>query len=187
MDALTFISILVQSLAWPFTILILLIVYRRQILSLIPALRAFRYGGFELEFSSVINRLANQADEAGLPQAAAVSRGASVQSVQDLGRLYELNVLSPRAAILEAWLLIEQELRSRAESADLPFKSGHAKLVLDELLNRNRLSGKLYSIIEQLRSLRNEAASQAHFEVSPAVSEGYIELASRVIVALRRS
>ena len=187
MDGLTFISSLIQSVAWPFTILVLLIAYRRPVISLIPALRALRYGGFELEFSSRIDRLEEQADQAGLPKAAAAaSGGASVQGVQDLGRLYELNVLSPRAAILEAWLLVEQELHRRAEGIDLPFRLGYTKLVLDELLNRDRLSGKLYSIITQLRNLRNEVANQVYFEVSPAVSEGYIELASRAAAALRR-
>jgi hypothetical protein len=50
MDWLTFVSKLIDSLAWPLVALVLGLVFRRKLLDLIPAIRKFKAGPLEAEF-----------------------------------------------------------------------------------------------------------------------------------------
>ncbi|MER3513447.1 MAG: hypothetical protein C4310_02805 [Chloroflexota bacterium] len=61
MDWLTFVTELIKALAWPITILIIIIVLRKPLANLIPTLQRLRYRDLEIEFGRSVQELASEA------------------------------------------------------------------------------------------------------------------------------
>ena len=104
-------------------------------------------------------------------------------------RLYALAEVSPRSAILEAWLQVEaaaaEVIRAR-EPESAAKAASMAPLRLGEKLNRHDiLTGTQLEIFHQLRALRNKAVhvGDAVFR-SDEVAE-YIALASSLAAKIR--
>src|SRR5690606_42060334 len=62
MDALTFLSEIIRSVAWPVTVVVLVVVLRKPLVELIPLLRRLKYKELELEFSQQVSELKAEAE-----------------------------------------------------------------------------------------------------------------------------
>ena len=106
MDWLTFISKLVEALAWPSIVVVVLLFLRKELPSIVRSLRKLKFKDVEMEFGEAVKALAAETKRA-VPQSKKdfTMMGQSAESVA--ARLLDLSDLSPRAAILEAWLQVE--------------------------------------------------------------------------------
>src|SRR3989338_737033 len=103
MTCLEFIANVINSLAWPATVVGALFFIRAYAPQLITALHRIRYKDFEVEFGESAREVRKKTSEQ-IPAETA----ASEYPVEELkARLYETAEASPRAGILEAWLLVE--------------------------------------------------------------------------------
>lgn len=179
MDTLTFIIELIRALAWPITVLIILLIIRRPVLTLIPTLKRFRFQDLELDFNREVQALAQQV-QTQIPETRQVTE------VQHTLReeLADLAKVSPRAAVLEAWVRLEQtavETVKRHGHA-LSAQEARSPIQLGQTLETTGLLDDATSVIYQrLRILRNAAAHASTFVIEPQAAVEYVDSAIRLI------
>lgn len=184
MDILTFVSEVIKSLIWPVTILVITLLLKKPIVELIPKLSSMRYKDLELAFGKKVEELEQKADRANLPEK--ISDDDSSQF--DLYEQYKsLANLSPRAAILETWMLVEQEINSAAIRCQVKLREYYPTphKLAKELMKLQFISKEIYDIITEMQNLRNAAAHELDFQVPYNFTKEYILTAMRVIEALK--
>jgi len=104
MDWKTFVSNLVESLAWPIGLIFIVWMLRGYLCRLLPFIERLKYKDFEVEFSRSVRELAEKSQTIAEPVPPQEEGALGKLEVQ---RLYELAEVSPRVAIIEAWLQVE--------------------------------------------------------------------------------
>jgi hypothetical protein len=187
-DRLTFIANLVKALAWPISVLVIALAFKREIVQLLRTISTFRYKDVELQFGRKIESLKAEADQANLPPLRAkrelfVGEQAPEPS-QELIYLNELVDLAPKAAVMEAWREVERAIRDASKRLDLPI-TGTNRDAIHRFKASGRVEPTLTRMIDDLRQLRNSVAHVGEFELSAYRAEEYVKLALRVIEAMR--
>lgn len=180
MDWLTFTSKVIEALAWPATLLALLWMIRKELPQVARALRKLKYKDVELEFGVGAKELVDDV-KAVIPQEQPkldLKIGLTTRSDAQ-ARLDALAAVAPRAAILEAWLLVESAAvdatRRIGLSPSVP--TSEARNPINALRGNGLLRPRQLGIFEKLRKLRNEAAHAADAEFSPEATRSYIDSA----------
>lgn len=176
MDWLTFLSSIVNAVAWPATLVVLLVLIREQLPQLAKSLRRLKYKDIEMEFGEAAKAIANEV-QAVMPAAQADNKIAGQEKEEVKARLEAIAELAPRAAILESWLQVE------AAAADVIRQSNLGVLtpypgpmrLRDSLHKGGVLDKRQLAIFEQLRTLRNEAVHVPEAEFTKAAVSNYIE------------
>jgi len=172
MDALTFIAEVVKATAWPLTVGIMLFFLRKEIAYILRYLQKLKYKDFELEFS-------RQMDKIRKSEVAAKPKPNNIVD-EKKNRIHSFIDISPRIAILEAWLEVEKAavehttgLKALYEGVQLSPSQLARYLVRSEILDPEK--AKIYN---KLLALRNMAVHSTDDVVLPRheVIE-YIELA----------
>ncbi|MBW3587898.1 MAG: hypothetical protein KY429_00570 [Actinobacteria bacterium] len=185
MDWLEFIASLVESLAWPIVVVLILILFRNPVTDLIPLVRRIKYKDLELEFERTLAEATQKAQREQLP----ITRPSLAERYdENLTRLVWVAEVSPRAAILEAWLEVEASAAEaavrfglRLEPRDRP-----SPLRLGSLLaGAGVFSQGLLDVYNELRDLRNKAVHAVDISLSPAVVRDYVSLALSLVEYLR--
>ena len=185
MDSLTFISSVISALAWPVTVIIIILILRLPLTNLFPLLQRLRFQGLELDFGRQVQALALEARNQ-LPPASGVLN--TEESLRE--RWIELAQLSPRAVVLEAWLRLEKAAIDASKRHGLNLHSAEIRspLLLGEALEQaGILEGATAGIYHQLRNLRNAAAHASEVAFSPDAAIEYADLAARLTEYLRKA
>ncbi|GCF88138.1 hypothetical protein [Shewanella sp. M-Br] len=178
MDWLTFFSSIINALAWPATLITLLVLIRKQLPQIARSLRRLKYKDIEVEFSETAKAIANEV-KAIVPAAQAENKIAGQEKEQVKARLEAIAELAPRAAILESWLQVEAAAADVIRQKNLgPSNSYPGPMRLrDSLQKGGVLNNRQLAIFEQLRTLRNEAVHVPEAEFTKAAVSNYIESA----------
>ncbi|NUM49027.1 MAG: hypothetical protein HUU38_30350, partial [Anaerolineales bacterium] len=165
------------AFAWPLTLTMLLFTLKKPLFKLLGGVKRFRYGDLEAEFGETVQQLEQQAQEAELPSTESIKTASQPERTSSLYRLAEI---SPRAAITEAWILVEDELykASTRLRLDLPFRTPPIRIV-QEMEKQQLIHYKLASTIDKLRRLRNTAAHEKDFDIKTDDVIDYINLSIR--------
>ncbi len=185
MDVLTFLSELVKAVAWPATVIVLVVLLRKPIVELIPLLHRLKYKELELEFSQEISELKTEVEAIAKEKGEEAPSTASTSS-----NLLSLVAFSTRAAIMEAWL--EVESASVAVASSFWGKSPNETLrnmpkLGEYLLQCNVIDGKQLSVFNKLRQLRNKAAHAQELDLSENDARSYVELATDLAQHIREA
>lgn len=202
MDWLTFCSNVINSLAWPATIITIFFIVRKPIIELLPYLKNLKIYNLQVEFNKQIVEATNLAKEANLPTLTDTIEStepsvpnamninvsnclSSVTSNDYVLYLYRLAEESPRSSIIESWLLVEKSVRELATQKNIyiPAKSS-ALDILRIMITHELLPSEIHEIIDHLRLLRNKSVHETEFELQPKQAREYVELSLRVISAL---
>jgi hypothetical protein len=179
---LTFVTGIAAACAWPLIIIILAFSLKTPLLDLLRDVKRFRYGKFEAEFERGIRNLEQEAEEAELPSGERMEQDTAPGLASRLYRLAEIN---PRAAVIEAWLLVEEELRAAAMQLGLHTSPQASSIQILRALSKEQLISKsLLSITDELRHLRNIAVHEPEFVIEMNEVIDYIRLSLRVVEAL---
>jgi len=183
MDIYTFITKLVESLAWPISVIAILILLRNPIYQLIPLIRKFRYKEFEFEFSEKLNEIKQESKEMAI-------ENFEESKNERLEKYLSLLEISPKSAIVEAWsnlekALIECGIRNGLVKEMNSSKSitGRAILLQEKgIISENQL--KMFSSLQTLRSraIHNEET----FEVSTQNAKEYVGTALLLALNLNK-
>ncbi|HCX22602.1 MAG: hypothetical protein CMB80_25635 [Flammeovirgaceae bacterium] len=169
MNHLEFIIQLLDIAIWPFTILVVFLLLRKQIIHLAPFIKKIKISELELEMDSELAKIHKEAvDEFD-------------QTAIDW-RVNLMNIAnsSPSAAILEAWKTIESKsekliLKSNPQmDLDTPTRY---KLMQTTLIDQELIESKKAKIFDDLRQLRNRVAHAEGFAVSKEQALSYISVA----------
>lgn len=187
-DWLEFIRHIAEAIAWPLAALVIAGRLGPELKKKLPSLTKFKAGPVEAEFTKEVAALREEA-ELDTPIAA------EVQAVsRDETRLIELAKVSARAAIIEAWRIVEADatraVESRAQRRAGPYpaeRPRNAFRLAKELGLLQILNAQEISLFNELRFLRNQAAHVDDFETSFESAHNYIQLTQSLRSAIERS
>lgn len=166
---------IVSACAWPITVFVILFSYRTQIIRALGDLRKFRYDKFELEFVEKLTDVKQEfGDKVPLPDSTKAIRE---DSVEGYDRLKKLADISPRSAILEAWIDVERELVALSSRKGMEIAKGTPLIgVFRDLVKQGVLDETMFRKFKDLRDLRNIAAHDTDLKISTSSARTFIEL-----------
>ena len=183
MDWKEFVASIVGSLAWPAAIVALVVVLRRPLRALLGSLQTLQYREFRAEFGRHIREAQANVEEAVRAGGVEVTVGEQDQHVPDkevTDLLRRLANETPRAAVLEAWTVVESELRSGegrlGKESDGP---------VPRLLAESGWIPQLVKVLEGLYAARNQAAHADEVAITPEDASEYVETATSAAHLLR--
>lgn len=174
MNWMEFIATIVKAVAWPAVVMVAFVLLRKPLTGLVPLLRHLKYKEFELEFAQEVQDLRETANRALPPLATLLPR------VPEEDSLLQLTSLSPRAAVVEAWRLVESSARRANAARGTPVEKGRLLAGLDEIRVLQRdgvLDNATLDMMTRLHSLRNQAIHADEFSVDEASAREYVQLA----------
>ncbi len=180
MDWRTFAAEVIKALAWPLTLVGVLLALRRPLLALLPLVTRLRYKDLEFDFS---RRLEEASAEAAALAAGAAGAAGGAGEPAASGDLLALARTSPRAAILEAWIRLEAAALDAARRRGAPDPVSHLRAptrLIEALEEGGVLDARQAAVFHDLRSLRNSAAHALNFTPAPETAADYVRLAARL-------
>jgi Domain of unknown function (DUF4145) len=181
-NRLAFIAAIVGSLAWPVTLIVIVLIFRRQLLAAAPWLRELEVGNVKLKFAEELAKATTAAEEME-PQ----NRPASTApTVTDRDML--LAEHAPIALVLQSWLAVENALADAAMRHGLSTSSGTPRAVpafrlIEDLEARRVITPATAQTLSYLRQLRNQVAHhKGSIDTDQALE--YARLANKVVDAL---
>jgi hypothetical protein len=174
LDSLTFIVELTKALAWPITFVVVALLFRKQLISLLGALKKGKVGPAEFEFEREVRQIESAAaDLPSAPTSSEVAREAAS---------------NPRGAVLEAWLKLEDQAIDLALSRGLTNATArrYALGAINGIRKSGLLKDEYLRVLEELQELRNRAAHDPDFTSSPDAVLSYVRLAADLGQELER-
>ena len=178
MDTLTFITDLVSAIAWPAVAASVLFCVRKELPELVKSFRRLKIKDFEAEFGEAAEKVAFETNSAvPPPKPDAKIRGESERDVE--AQLNDIAGISPRAAILEAWLRVETAAVALIQkSGATPVGQTPGPLRLRQALEEaGVLKPSQLKAYHSLHRLRNEAVHVPEARFSPTAVANYIKAA----------
>lgn len=177
MSVLQFISSIIESIAWPAAIVILLLAFKKYIVQLFPSISSLKYKDLEVQFSEKVKELVNisKDDIQKLPDTC------DDFNISRENQLFGLLEISPRAAIIESWLLVETAA-SKALQKKNPDMSKKTSMIAPARLGKYLQDYKLltdiqFTIYDNLREMRNSAVHIGDAQFNKNDVTKYINLA----------
>lgn len=199
MDCLTFITKLVEALAWPATVVLVAFMSRKQVLELIPSLRELTLpGGIAARFEGKLEALhivAASKSDSGAPElsrevvSADLNVRYSVAAAQTVPP--EADVIAteynPAGVVMEVWQQVEAKIREILVDTKIKTFLTLPEYPVD-LINTLREHGlasqNTLAVLEGLRKLRTVAAHAKGNEITKDSATRYHTLASWAVASL---
>lgn len=186
MDWLTFISKLVDSLAWPVASIILGLMFRKKLLDLIPLVRKVKAGPLEAEFEIEAKQvLASTADLALKQQLPEGAQTGAKPSVDDTAAKWLTARSEPTATIIEGWSTLEGELHKLGRQTGVvvdPLESQFR--AYQAIIASDILPVETTRLVRNLRQLRNQVA-HATVIPTPESAQDYLVSVELVFELIR--
>lgn len=168
---------LLVGIAWPVAVVWVAYLFKGELRSLLHRMSQLKYKDVEAIF------------EIGLTEAEA--KALSIEHMAPhlpqrpeitykLDSLRRIADVSPRAAIMEAWVLVEEAAGKSGfvQGAAIPRINPH--LFVEELVRLGKLPKGSDSLLDQMRKLRNQAAHLPDFSLNQDEADRYLQLAARM-------
>lgn len=176
MDWMEFVSSLAGSLAWPIVLLVVFCILKKDISKALQQIKKVSHGDTQIDFSREMDRAKQDAQEL-LPE--------TVVDKDKLSKSEAFASLSPRGAIIESWLSVENSLRAYAKRNNImidekrPFSTG--SILMHNYYENQGIGKGLLGMIGNLMKIRNEAVHLQDANITPESALEYVNLANRVI------
>lgn len=169
MSILEFVASIISSLAWPMLVGFSVYILRAPAGKLIARISKFKYGELEAEFREVLDDIK--------PIESKVSERAQLEQRESVSiDLEELADVSPRAAVMEAWILVEKATVEFCEAHDLPSRISYQGLFRASK-EKNLDIEHLQTAYQEMRLLRNKVAHASDFDIKPGTARDYVKAA----------
>lgn len=181
MDCLTFIAEILKILIWPIIVIVIVILLRKNLINLLAELRYIRFKDLEIEFYKELEKANKRVEKANLPK---------FESIKDLEDRYDyLNKIaysSSRGAILEAWILIENQLNEIVQKKFGGISAKYPTIMMIDLLFKEKIISKeVLSIFKELRIIRNKAVHDERFDIGISQANEFINMSLRLLAYLK--
>jgi hypothetical protein len=187
MDWKQFIAQIVSSTAWPVLVIIIIFIFKRELVKIVQRLAHLKYKDLELEFDKV----KQQAEELhkDMPKELLASPSPAFTSLED--QMLDAVELAPLAAIMLAWSGLETAMASAvarlAISPDPP--SYRSPMHNIELLSKyGELPESHTNLLQDMRILRNKVAHErdAILSITQEEALNYVNVAIEMIHQLEQ-
>ncbi|WP_152034018.1 hypothetical protein [Paracidovorax avenae] len=186
MDWLTFISKLIDSIAWPVAAVLLGLIFRKKLAELLPLLRKVKAGPLEAEFEIATKQvLASTAELTAKEHKPDTPQIEDKSSLEDTASKLLTARSEPTATIIEGWSTLDSELHKLARQTGIkgdPLLS-EAKLYR-EIMDSEVLPIDTRNLVQDLRQLRNQVA-HAKVIPTPESAQDYLVSVHRVVELIR--
>jgi hypothetical protein len=163
---------LVKALAWPVAVIWIAYIFRAEVRQLLGRVSSFKYKDVEASFEKSLIKAEKSAENIAKPHI-----NESETDLSQKEQLLRISDVSPRAAIVEAWTLIETAAMKNGLSSGSAIKRTNPKMILDYLASSGKFSPDSLELINQLRQIRNKASHMPDFAVTQSEAERYLNLA----------
>jgi hypothetical protein len=178
MDWLTFISKLFDTLAWPTVVLIVFFTFKEKLTDLIPFLRKLKIKDIEAEFGAGLREIGEKLATAYLTEPGNTPEKPQPESPRE--QLVRLAENAPRAAVLEAWLLVEHSavrLIQHQNVADRSLRMVGPTIIRKYLDKTEVVTPDQRDSFTKLRDLRNKVVHLADVTLPLEEVIEYVDLA----------
>jgi hypothetical protein len=182
MDWLTFLSTVIDSIAWPSALIVAVVLLRAELVEAIGRIQSIKHKETQIEFSNRVQEVSREADSS-LPERV-------LPETKEFMRRIELAELSPRGAILESWLDVEVALEEMGARCGIPaeeMKRANTQMLQLKLSDYNTLGKGAFGLLQLLRETRNEAVHLTDKEVKTDAAKEYVSMANRMVTLLREA
>jgi hypothetical protein len=182
MDALTFIVEMTKALAWPASVIFIIVLLRKPIIELLPFLEELKYKDFALKFHKEVSK----AKEKISFESSQIKE--LPQFKEEQASLLKIAEVSPRAAVMESWASLQNTLLKisldageidNIENYREHSRTGHVMLSL------NAFTKSDFQIYHNLRDLRNKATHMPDFIISTQDAKDFVSLATQLAFIAR--
>lgn len=160
----------IDSVIWPVTVLIILLIMKKPIASLLPFIESLKYKDFEIKFRKELEDAKAEAYEAGM------DLQTSSGEKEEINRLVDL---APSAAIIESWR--DLELSAKDKINELVKDTKELSSARRHPLTHLELSGALIPstarTVRNLYNLRNQVAHSRALNITKEDALEYVTLA----------
>ena len=185
MDNLTFISNLITALAWPTATIAIVVLLRSEVAALLGRIKRIKHKDSEIDLASEINDASRKADK--------LLSHAADKKTPEQERLDRLAEDSPRGAILDSWLSIEEAMSQYALRHGIESSNSHSPPYqrIQDIQMRNldvpTLGHGIIDMLDKLRRIRNDAVHRTDADITTTVAKDYSALAVRVKAKLEEA
>jgi hypothetical protein len=175
-----FVEIL-KVVAWPATVIWLGHMFRFEFRLLIGRVTLIKHGATEFGFKEGLKEAESLTLQSPIPL---------VQSKRDIENeemLLRIAEVSPRAAVVEAWTLIENAAVKKGLAKGTNIQRVYTKHVIEHLQDSGKFSPENLSLIEKLRQMRNSATHMPDFAINQDEAKRYLKLAVKAAEAIKLS
>lgn len=174
---------LVSALAWPITTIVVALLFRHELRQLAGRVSQLKYKDVEATFEKQLVEVEAEAARIPSPPEPELLEGPTAAAAEGLRRIAEI---SPRAAVLEAWTMIETAAMQSGLATGSAMPRVTARSIMTFLRESGRLSEESLQLIEDLRRLRNRAAHLPDVAITVDEAERYLALAEKSAAIIRR-
>lgn len=168
---------ILDAVAWPVCILWLAYLFRPEIRAIVTRVSHLKFKEFEASFSEELSK----AEEtlARLEDSSTPTLRKAPSTSPELRQLERIAEISPRAAIIEAWRLIEDAAGQSGfvQGADIP--RINVAMFISWLVREGKIPVDSEATFESLRELRNQAAHSSDFFITSSDAHRYLRLAAK--------
>lgn len=197
MDWLTFISKVVDSVAWPIAVVSILVVFKSPFSKVFLGLTNLKYKDLSMDFKRNLIELEEATKDDSEPEEVSDLSEQDIPEANNLRlkarskqeEIEQVAIISPQAAIPLAWSMVEDSLlkavMSLAISADYPPRNSPLKNI--ELLRKHApIDDETFNALNKMRMMRNEAAHGKYDNGSISTNEAleYASLARKMVARL---
>lgn len=173
---------LLDILIWPFTIFIIIFLFRSEFRKILSRLSHLKYKDIEANFTLELEKAENTADIINIPQL----EEKETNHTLDKQQLTRISEISPRAAIFEAWFNVENEIKNISDSLNLLLpEKGHDLHIMKSLQENNIVNDEAMELYYRLKKLRNEAVHTPDFNIDSKEARRYLDLSKGLIAYLQ--
>jgi len=165
---------LAHALAWPVTVLLVLLLLRGKIGELLLRLRSFQHGETRLNFQDELHAISKASD---VPTS--LVGGTNVESTKPLNRLRTLAESAPRQAVLGAWEQLMEAAIGFAQEHQIVLSDQELKTpkyLAQRLRDRGLIDAQTSDALVSMRLLRNKVAHAEAMPVATRDALAFIEM-----------
>ena len=165
---------IVKALAWPISAVWLGYIFRAEVRQLLSRVSSLKYKDMEASFEKKLTEAENTAKTIQNPE-----KEETVEELTQKEQLLRIAEVSPRAAVVEAWTLIETAALKNGLWTGSAIKRTNPKMIIEHLQKTKKFSPESLELIENLRRIRNQASHMPDFAISQGEAERYLGLAAQ--------
>ncbi|KTW89436.1 hypothetical protein P296_20815, partial [Salmonella enterica subsp. arizonae serovar 18:z4,z23:- str. CVM N26624] len=169
-----------SALAWPLAFVWFVQKYGNDVKELILRLSKVKFGNAEAEFTLGLKAAEDLANEAPLIEVSKDLPEEGIEFSKRMSQLERIADVSPRAAIMESWLLIEEAAGKAGFVQGASIPRINPLLFIEWLVREGKIDKSTAILVDRMRKLRNEASHLRDFELTKDEAERYLKIAVQI-------
>ncbi|EAZ0145877.1 DUF4145 domain-containing protein [Salmonella enterica] len=154
--------------------------YGNDVKELILRLSKVKFGNAEAKFTLGLKAAEDLANEAPLIEVSKDLPEEGIEFSKRMSQLERIADVSPRAAIMESWLLIEEAAGKAGFVQGASIPRINPLLFIEWLVREGKIDKSTAILVDRMRKLRNEASHLRDFELTKDEAERYLKIAVQI-------